>query len=70
MLPHTVVGLFDDQILDESGARHDRRANARRGVFVHVGPLAPIGVGRRQLQADPVVEDVRWCVDLEMQRTP
>jgi hypothetical protein len=62
--------VFRDQVLDEAGARHDRRAEGAGEVRVHVATLAPAGRRVQQAQADPIVEHMRRRVGLHMQRTP
>ena len=63
-------GLLGHQVLDEAGAGHDRGPEPAGADRMHVGTVAPVGVGCRQLQADDVLEHVRRRVDLDVQRPP
>jgi hypothetical protein len=51
--------LIAHQVVDEPGARHDRRTEACRAGEVHVRSVAPAGIGFRQAQTDAVRDHVR-----------
>jgi len=68
-LIHAARDLFLDQVFDETRTRQDRRAERTR-ERAHVGALAPVVFGRRQLQADGVVEHVRRWIGQHVQRAP
>ena len=64
------TGLLCDEILDEAGARHDGGPEAARGARVHVRAAAPAFVGRRQREADRVLDQMRRQIELEVQGPP
>ena len=49
----TTAGLLDDQILDKTCPRDDRRAKRPRELRIHVAAAGPVFGGRRQLQRTP-----------------
>ncbi|MFZ2048383.1 MAG: class I SAM-dependent methyltransferase [Trebonia sp.] len=63
-------GSWRDEILDEPGPGHHVRPETAREHRVHVRPVPPAGVGRRQPQPHLVLEHVRRRVDQHVHRPP
>ena len=61
------AGLLGDEVLHEAGAGHDARPEPAGAVRVHVRTVAPVVVGRRELQADLVLEHMGRGIDLDVQ---
>jgi len=55
VLPGPAPGTLGDQVLDEPGARHDSGAEPAGEYRVHVRPVLPAVLWRRQPQADLIL---------------
>src|SRR6185437_11076713 len=70
VLADAVPGLREHEVFDETRPRDDTAAEAGRPTDIHVRALTPALAGRREREADLILQYVRWRIDLHVHRAP